>query len=289
MANIYTIRQNPQCEGINLNRRLFNLNVSDEQTHAGFYKISKSKGETYVIDAGEAAGITVGAEFEVYQDHNSTRSLGTVVADKLSDFSTTLCAKKSRIVLEQDGVAIKSRAGTDELLRVYVADKILEDIVKRIDQIQLVEREKAVFGMALEEKKVVFNIYDSDVTKHGLTRMPHSVEPTFEAISPVIRAATHFFWHRRRTPKTDQRGLVKRVSIEVNEVEKDFDDQLKPFFKPITTSGNLKEGQDFNPKTDSKTTYGFTIRNELELSLYISIFYFDNSDWSISEYQPQCL
>ena len=71
-----------------------------------------------MIDAGEADGITVGAEFEVYRDQNSGDLLGTVVVRELSAFSTTLHAKESRIALEQDGVGLKSRAETDEQVRM---------------------------------------------------------------------------------------------------------------------------------------------------------------------------
>ena len=62
-----------------------------------------------MIEAGKAAGI-------IYQDLNfaSGDLLGTVVARELSSFSTTLYAKESEIALEGDGVAFKSRAGTEE-------------------------------------------------------------------------------------------------------------------------------------------------------------------------------
>ena len=279
MANVHSIRQNPQCEGFFRNRWLFDGKVSDKRTTAGFYKIRKSDGETYVIDAGEAAGITVGAEFKVYQNQNSGDLLGTVVARELSAFSTTLYVKEQpSFALEQDGAALKSRAGKEERVRIYVADESLLDIVKRIGrkQIQLVEREQAEFGMALENEKVVFNIYDSNVTNHGLTRMPHNVEATFEAISPVISAAAHFYWHRRRSPKTG-RGLAKNVQIEANELEEDFDEEFKSFYKPITPGGDCKG-------KNSDTIYGWTISNKWEKSLYPSLFYFDNSDWSISKY-----
>ena len=289
-ANVHTIRQNPQCEGFNIDRWLFNRKVSDERTTAGSYKIRKSEGETYVMpEAGEAAGITVGAEFDVYQDHNSGHLLGTVVARELSPFSTTLYAKSSRIDLKQDGVARKSHAGTEERVRIHVADGSLklENLVKKIDPkqriVQLAERDRAEFGIALENGKVVFIIYDPDVTKYGLTRMPHSVKPTFEALSPVIHAAAHFYWHRRRTPKTGRRGLAKNVGIEVNELEEEMDDEFEYFHKPITTpNGGLKVGKDLNLQIE--TTYGWTISNKWGKSLYPSLFYFDNSDWSISKY-----
>ena len=107
----HSIRQNPQCEGVNQNRIIFNGKASGKRVV--YYKIRKLEGETYMMpDAGEAAGITVGAEFEVYQDINSGHLLGTVVASEISAFSTMLYAKESRFALERDGVALKSREGT---------------------------------------------------------------------------------------------------------------------------------------------------------------------------------
>ena len=243
-------------------------------------------------DAGEAAGITVGAEFEVYQDQSSGRLLGTVVAWEVSAFSTMLYAKESRIALEWDGVALKSRTGTEEQVRIHVADPSLKNLVEKVDPyrriIQLVERDRAEFGMALENGKVVFNIYDSDVTKYGLTRMPYTLEPTLAAISPVIRAAAHFYWHRRRTLQTGVRGLAKKVGIKVTELKLErveYNDELKPVavYGP-TASGGWKGGEEFNLRTG--TTYGWRIVNNCEVPLYPALFYFDNSDWSISEYHP---
>ena len=78
--------------------------------------------------------------------------------------------------------------------------------------------------MALEDGKFVFNIFDSLVTEYGLTRMPFSLEPTLEAISPVLRAADHFYWHlrRRREVENDtKKGLAHFVEIEVAETEHD--------------------------------------------------------------------
>jgi hypothetical protein len=247
-------------------------------------------------DAGEAAGITVGAEFEVYQHHNSDHLLGIVVARELSAFSTMLYAKESRIDLEWDGVALKCRAGTEELVRIHVADGGLKNLVKKTDPnqriIQLVERDRAEFGMALENGKVVFNIYDPDVTKYGLTRMPRTLEPTVEAISPVIRAAAHFYWHRRRTLQIGRRGLAKKVEIKVTELKLESAnieyEKLKPgpvvVYGPITC-GDWKGGKEFDLQTG--TLYGWRIINDCEVPLYPALFYFDNSDWSISEYHHQ--
>jgi hypothetical protein len=288
-GNVHSIRT-PQCESVFRERLIFS--TSCKRTAGIYYKIRKSEGETYVIDAGEAAGITVGAEFEVYQDQSFRDLLGTVVAHKLSAFSTTLYAKESRIALDQDGVVLKSRAGTEELVRIHVADESLKDLVRKIDPnqgiIQLVERDDgAEFGMALENGKVVFNIYDSDVTKYGFTRMPHILEPTLEAITPVIRAAAHFYWHLRRTPQTGG-GLAEHVEIEVKELGEYFDEELNPFYNPTTASGGWKVGKGLN-LLQTGTAHKWRITNKCAVSLYPALFYFSISDWSISEYHHQWL
>ena len=246
-----------------------------------------------MIEAGKAAGITVGTEFEVYQDQNfaSGDSLGTVVARDLNAFSTTLYAKESKINLERDGVAFKTRAGTEEQVRIHVAES-LKDLVRKIDPnqrvIQLVERDHgADFGMALEKEKVVFHIYDSDVRNCGLTRMPYILEPTLVAITPVIRAAAHFYWHRRRTLQSDRGILAERVKVEVTELELvrvEYDNELNRVGVYSPTASGSKGGKVFDVQTGKP--YGWKIINKCKIPLYPALFYFDNSDWSISEYHP---
>ena len=292
-ANVYSISQNPQCEGVFRERSIFNGKVSDKRTARVYYKILKSEGKTYMMpEAGETAGITVGTEFEVYQDRNSVHLLGTVVAHELSASSTTLYAKGSRFALERDGVALKSRTGTEERVRIHVEDGNLKSLVKKADQnrriIQLVERDRADFGMALENGKVVFNIYDSEVTVYGLTRMPYLIEPTVEAISPVLRAAAHFYWHRRRTLKSGRGQLAEKVKIEATELKLErveYDDELKPVGVYGPTSSRRKGGKVFDLQIGK--TYGWKIINNCKMPLYPALFYFDNSDWSISEYYHQ--
>ena len=292
--NVHSIRQNPQCEGEFRDRLIFNgkLEASGKRTASVHYKI-REEGGRYVIDAGEVAGITVGAEFEVYQDQNfaSVNLLGTVIVRELSAFSTTLYAKESRIALERDGVALKSRTGKSERVRIHVVNGSLKKLVNKIDPnwriIQLVERDQADFGMALEKGKVVFNIFDSGVTQEGLTRMPYILEPTVEAISPVIRAAAHFYWHLRRTPQTDRGLLAKKVNlkIEVTELKLEkveYDDEFKPV--GIYISGDSKgAGKDFRFDLQTGKIYGWKIINNSKTPLYPALFYFDHSDWSISE------
>ena len=242
-------------------------------------------------DVSAVHGISLGAEFEVYQDQDSGHLLGIVVVKELRPFSTKLRAKEHRFVLEGEGVV----RPTQEPLRIHVVHdelKALVDDIKRTDPshriIRLVERDRAEFGMALEDGKVVIDILDAVVTKYGLTRMPFiNLEPTVETISPVLRAAYRFYLHLRTTPRVNDKGLADVVEIEMAEMEHDgftYDDDFEPVLSPI--KGSWKRGKVFDLQiNDKKTVYGWKIINKSGLDLYPALFYFDNSDWSISEYR----
>jgi hypothetical protein len=249
-------------------------------------------------DVGTARGISLGAEFEVYQDQDSGHLLGIVVASELNPFTTTLYAKEPRFALEGDGVALQTSAGTEEhVLRIHVADEGLKAIVKQIKRtdlnhriIQLVERDQAAeFGMALEDGKVVFDIFDPLVTQYGLTRMPFHLDPTLGVISPVLHAADHFYLHLRRTPPLEndtEKGIADFVEIEVAELEHDgikYDDNYEPVLFPTSAGWKHEKAFDLQVK-DRGTVYGWKINNKSNVALYPALFYFDNSDWSISEW-----
>jgi hypothetical protein len=261
---------------------------------------------------GSARGISLGAEFEVYQDQDS-QLLGIVFASKVETFFTTLSRysnklEESKFVLKGDGVARQISAGTGEehILRIYVADEKLKALVKQIERtdplhriIQPVEKDQAEFGMAVEDGKVVFDIFDPLVTKYGLTRMPESLEfsdgPNSDAtmitqLAPVLRAADHFYWHLRRTPGVESHskkgpGLADVVEIAVADMEHDgvsYNDFLEPILSPIEAS--WKSGKDFKFDLDgTEMVHGWKIINKSGFDLYPALFYFDNSDWSISE------
>ena len=275
---------------MNQNRVIFNAKATSKPTV--YYKIREKKVEYVMPNVGFACGISLGAEFKVYQDHDSGILLGVVVARELSAFSTTLYAKEPRFVLKGNGVALQIGAGTEEhVLRIYVADERLKALVNKIERadpsqktIQLVEQDQAEFGMSLEGGNVVFDIFDPLVTKYGLTRMPFTLENTPQAISPVLRAAHRFYLHLRRTPKLNdtKKHLADYVEIEMAEMKHDEDDFEAPF-SPIEAS--WKRGKVFDLQVNnSETFYGWKIINKSKVNLYPALYYFDVSDWSISEW-----
>jgi hypothetical protein len=241
------------------------------------------------MDAGSAQGITDGAEFTVYMDRDSlpeTPPLGKLVVLETCAFSTILDVNSdaTRFPLAESAFALQTKVGTEEDLRLHIViDEKLVDVFKALVQemqitgperrrILLAEKDNAELDIALENGHVVFNILDPLVTKFGLTRMPFSVSPQAKEVCPVIRAAAHYRWHLRRTNKT---------SIFQNKVRIEFK-RLTQYREP--------DGPDLNADgvidlvVDENAIYGLRIINDTTRPLYPSLFYFDNSDFSISEY-----
>ncbi|KAI0312608.1 hypothetical protein OF83DRAFT_1145252 [Amylostereum chailletii] len=82
--------QNPQCEGINMDSKLFNGGTPN--SHRPTYHIRKQDG-AYTMDAGVMHGITPGNRFEVYESithtgHGKNMPLGELVAGTIA-LSTT--------------------------------------------------------------------------------------------------------------------------------------------------------------------------------------------------------
>ena len=284
VANVRFISQNPQCEGVNQHRIVFNARAPVQRPV--YYNIREREGK-YVMDAGAAHGITSGARFEVYQDQDFGCLLGTVVSAEPNPFSTTMsCAEGSReFSLDTVGLARQTCGGTQQHLRIHVAtdEGVLSDLARELERtdpsIRLVKQaHEADFGIALENGKVVFNIVNSEVTNPGLTRMPFSVEPTFDALYHIVHAAAHFYWHLGRSGVS----LADKVKIEMTELEVDpnsYDENLRPKMYPICWSE-----KPFEVQVKEEALYAWKITNNCKVALYPSLFYFDNSDWSISEW-----
>ena len=81
-----------------------------------------------------------------------------------------------------------------------------------------------------------------------------------------------------------KQALANYVEIEVAETVHDgtYDDNFDPVLSP--TEAGWKRGKDFDLQiNDSGTIYGWKIISKHSAVLYPAFFYFDNSDWSISE------
>ncbi|KAA1472264.1 hypothetical protein DENSPDRAFT_170741 [Dentipellis sp. KUC8613] len=286
--------QNPQCEGANAERILFNARAPSRGRV--LHKI-RMKGDKYAMDAGVAHGVTEGAEFTVYKDRdNLDTPLVTLIVIQTSAFSCLLdvlpLGKKVKFI--KDAYALQTRAGTQEDLRIHVAmDDRLTDLFEALamemqktgtgaEKILLDTKEKSVLDLQLEKDRIVFNILDPLVKGYGLDRIPNSIDIDVESALPVVRAAAHYYWHLNRTTKTPR--LQGKVHVEVYELEEadgEYDEDLQAILRP--KGPNLKRGDIVDVVADG-TKYGVKIINTTNIPLYPNVFFFSHGDLSIQSY-----
>jgi len=254
----------------------------------------------YFMDAGTIHGITNGARFALYNDRNEVwthSAVATLTASNPQAFTTHLVplAHSPPFDINSQAFALLIRAGEQEDLRLHVQldEKLLSVFQALADEMQiddpaqpkfmLVEKETADLDVTSIDGHIVFNILDPLVKIHGLNRMPFSIPTdTPGAISIVLRKAAHYFWHLRRTG--NGRGLQSQVEIEftrLEDVEEEYDEDLNPIRRPC--GPNLINDGVVNIVVEENAIYGIKLTNKWSKPLYPSLFYFDNSDLSISK------
>ena len=241
------------------------------------------------MEAGAAHGITDGAQFCLYKDRESkVTQLGIIVACQTGPFTTTLDIISDGSHLPEEGYVLQTRVGIEERLRLHVYTKAPPSLIETLQRTAsqfflLVEKEKAELSFSLEEQEgVVFNILDSFVATLGLTRMPFHIEPNAHAIANVINAAAHFYFYLRQ--KSNMQALHGKIDViftEVVQSKEEYDDYLQPVIQPIGPNLNRENIIDLQVQSDKM--YGLKITNNSDMALYPSLFFFDNSDLSISE------
>ncbi|KAJ7909427.1 hypothetical protein B0H13DRAFT_2233080 [Mycena leptocephala] len=302
--------QNPQCEGMHNQRVLFDGKVP--ATGRILYP-ARIQGEEIIISAGEAHGITRGAQFDVFSDHdlNPDKSTGCVVVVTKTFYSVAryVTGNADLQICTTDpqgsGPAVWARPihlGEREDIRVliplrepfidlfhYIA--AMKETKKDIMRVRLVEEtEPADMILHLEGECVGFEPSDSICQGYGLTRMPHIAPLEVIPLYHILTRAAHFYWHLNRTSRS-QSSLAQSIMFECTQLG---EDPSKPFAYPdepilLPQGENLVSSDELTIDLDNRPSveYGFTITNRSAYPLYAALFYFDMSDLSISPlYMP---
>ncbi|KAK0234519.1 caspase domain-containing protein [Armillaria nabsnona] len=269
--------QNPQCEGVHQSRYLFN---------------------------SKAHGITKNAEFAVFADRNMKSPLGAVVVS-----NTAASTSSSPFLLADPGFALQTRAGEDQDVRLFVEpDERLLGIFNPIAnetqagrrRFHLVKNrdEEPDLAVAADSGVIHFEIMDKLCRQNGLTRMPFEVKIDDEdAIHRILQSSSDFYWHLHRSSRGSP--LAGKVILECMKLKEtgEYTDDLEDVLMPDPNSDVLDvltpdsnrdklnvEGVIMIDVDEKDAIYGFKITNTTSKPLYVSMFYFDISDLSISSY-----
>ncbi len=290
--------------------------------------------EQYVLEAGEAHGITKNAEFAVFADSSLTSALGTVVVANTAAF-ISLCNftprddKTQRFILapQAHGFALQTRVGEGQDISLHIEfnKRLLGVFEKMAKEMQSDNEGKRGFRLvesrgdapdlvvAADGDIVHFEIMDEFCRQRGLRRMPFEVEiDDADAIHRILQSSADFYryLHRSTGKRSPLAGKVILECMKLKEIG-EYTDDLEEVLMPDPNSDNLNiliPDPTPNPNSDNSNVltpnpnreklnvegvitidvdedaiYGFKITNTTSKPLYVSMFYFDMSDLSISK------
>ncbi|KAK0218645.1 caspase domain-containing protein [Armillaria fumosa] len=294
--------QDPQCEGVHQSRYLFNSKVVSPQRELYVISASPDTPGQYVLEAGEAHGITRNAQFIVFADRAMTSTLGTVVVKDTTAFTAT-CEFSPRgndipFTLAAPGYALQTRVGEDRDVRLFVQsnerfpgvfERIANDMQAGKRGFRLVKSrdDEPDLVLAADGDVIYFEIMDKLCRQHGLIRMPFGVDiDDSDALRRILQSSADFYWYLRHSSK---RNILPESTLECTQLKGtgEYTDELMEILMPDPNGHNLNVGGVIMVNVDEEAIYGFKITNPMSVPLYVSMFYFDVSDLSISSYyQP---
>ncbi|KZV62254.1 hypothetical protein PENSPDRAFT_692662 [Peniophora sp. CONT] len=294
--------QTPQCEGYNTNRLLFDA-LAPSKARVIYEVVEKDS--RYVMNAGSAHGVAVGARFYIHpsREFSSDASpLTVMVATIVHAFSAELSGKLptgATITFPSSYFACPVSAGYAQPLRLHISDwetripvmkKLANELSARQDPLSppvlLCEEGPATLGIRLRGSYIEYLVYDPLVVSLGLSSLYYTTKAETTCIQPVLRSASRFFGNLHRSPLLSQ--LSGNVHVRIHEIRQDMhgelDMDLRPPFR--TYGDNVLRSGTANVKADGKTIYGMSLQNSLRVPLHVWVFFFDCSDLSVNYYQP---
>ncbi|KAK0187316.1 caspase domain-containing protein [Armillaria mellea] len=199
--------------------------------------------------------------------------------------------------LARAGYALQTRVGEDQDVRLFVEkNEILLGVFKQIaDEMQAEKRgfrlvksrnDKPDLVVTAYGETVHFEVMDKHCRQYGLTRMPFGADINDSgALRRILQSSAHFYWHFRRPSQRVLAGAIRLECLKLKETSKRAGLELNG--ENLINVDNAIVVDD-----DEDVKYGFKITglgSEIDVPLYVSMFYFDSSDLSIvSFYEPGC-
>ncbi|KZV62928.1 hypothetical protein PENSPDRAFT_230413 [Peniophora sp. CONT] len=293
--------QTPQCEGRHSDRILFNALVPSDKSTA--YPVL-TQDDSVVIAAGSVHGVRNGSRFSIYPSRY--RMIGDepwaiMEATAVGPFQTKLSYVAGAPICSSACFAFDSSICEVNAIRLYIQDADdMRPVVEALAEVNELQRRtaspalvrvtedgdetQAHFSVVARDRQIEYLIHDDLITVRGLRRLHPTTKAEAYCIYPILRAATHFFWHLHHEP--EKPSLREHIRPRIYELKKDEHAELGLDLRlPWTTYGeSLLCSGAVNVVADQGTVYGIALQNTLEIPLHIWAFYFDCSDLSITEY-----
>jgi hypothetical protein len=266
-----------------------------------YHVVDHDSDRGFVLKAGIAHGICVGAEFTVYETEEQLLLgpiLGVLVVHSVSPFDSIMVVPPSHgpFALQIPAVAIQSKAGKDQELKLYVP---LEEAYLSVFKAALLHmqgtglnprtialvdnRSVATLAAVLQEEKITFDICDPRIKEGGMLPIPHAVNPKVKDVLEVLEAAEHYFYHLKRVQKNalvDEHVTVHLFKLEYS---KTLTNEATGGHVRLPSGNDIIVDKQIFLDVCEHLDYGFCIKNNSTRDLFPNVFYFNDSDLSIGE------
>ncbi|KAI0345840.1 hypothetical protein BDW22DRAFT_1353447 [Trametopsis cervina] len=322
LASTYP-KQNPQCEGRNQGRLLFD---SGPAGHTLFTCGIREEGSKLMLDAGEAHGIMKGALFSVFSRTKILSSYTISVAvTEVTPFTSTvepaapipsITSVESTPTLHAQATAASplmpfgesitgtplngidwsqrlvsaSQPSKDERLKIYLsdADTRLSQIRSTLDEksgIEFKDEESdADLIIVVREEKAHFRLKLQP--KGDVYDLPRTIDVESTEMVQAILSAAHYCWHLRRAPAIDRLRSKHTVQFHALKQTDDFDDYNRPEYEVAGPNLFDKTDEVSIHRNSKDTEFGVKIETRSKIGCYAHAFIFDDDFGIYSVYSP---
>ncbi|CAE6387257.1 unnamed protein product [Rhizoctonia solani] len=302
--------QSPNCYGKHKGRILFNSGVPSPKTVLIPVKIEEEDAKV-VLQAGAASGVTTDSIWEIY-DSVTGKALGrfraespdvsTVVLKLESSGEDSYLAPSERPPMKFEGsgagtYARQVRAGVTYELRVYFTPAAKERIFQNdgakqtasylvgsgVDDVGYVvhpAEDSADIAVDLySEREVSFRLCDRQAERYGVAKRERRVRAERKAVDEALFGAAKWKWHLER--KNESGETTNPVTMELITMGT-MTGKARMMYpaherKSISTAGIA----DFQVR--QQDLYGVELTSRIDKPLYVRMFYFDTTDFSIAD------
>ena len=289
----FIVSQNPQVEGINQHRYIFNSKVPSSARPSYLARYDSNSG-LVLLNAGTAHGITLEAEFALYAAHNSHTSgkpLHTFIVNNSASFFSTLRTASgiSCQSLPTTFTVFHSKPGVGGTIRLYLSPgdnpACLHDI-RRLPQARNLEfvdsPDDAHLELTIRDNRVVVSVRDTKAMVYGFDHKFPTMPATWHNLTSFLETAGCFYQeldhHTNISPE-----VAKIITLEFYKLG-----ATPSKFKDIpecqlgASGPNLYSANIIDFMVEEDCVYGVKLTNSSSHDLYPTLFYLDNSDLSIS-------
>ena len=291
----FIVSQNPQVEGTNQQRYIFNSRVPSSPRPSYLARFN-SDFSLVLLNAGTAHGVTRGAEFAFYPTHSPHplgQPLHTFIVDNSASFFSTLKPVNDAPCHSLPTVftVFQATPGEGGTIRLYLPPdhnstcliSVFRDIQHSLHNAEFVTfPDDAHLELNVQENQIVVSVRDKKATVYGFDHKFPTMQITRQNLTSFLEKAGCFYRERDRHTTVDSE-VAKMITLDFYKLgasRSKFEDIPECQFGE--SGPNLYSAGTIDFIVEEGCVYGVKLTNLSSQDLYPTLFYLDNTDLSIS-------